>query len=451
MRVYGKEGLLGRRTSWLLLLLLLACALCLPSGMAVAQEGPRPAYIIEASGAVTPVLASYFERAIREAEAADAACLMVALDTPGGSLTITREIVEAIQGAGVPVIVYVSPSGATAASAGTIITLAAHAAGMAPGTSIGAASPVGSQGEDLGETEKAKAESIVVADLKALTERRGPEVQAWVERAVFESAALSATDAAALGVVDAVADSPRQLLDLLDGRRVTVAGREVALETAAAPLERLPMNPIEQFLHVLLDPNIAFILMTLGLNALLFELSSPGGYVAGVVGAICLLLGLFALGVLSVNWAGVGLIALSFVLFVADVKAPTHGILTAFGLLCFVLGSLVLFNSPTYRVSRTLIGTVALSTAAFFAFVVAKAVSAQRLPPTTGGRALLGTIGEVRQALEPRGMVLVHGELWSAISRSGNMPSGSRVRVVAVRGLLLEVEEAPDTASTARR
>ncbi|MHB0877905.1 MAG: NfeD family protein [Anaerolineae bacterium] len=429
-----------RRARRALVLVLLAFSLWSTVAVVRAQDGGRPAYLIEARGPVTPVLAAYIERGIREAQAGDAACLLTVLDTPGGSLSITREIVEAMQAATVPVIVYVSPSGATAASAGTIITLAAHAAAMAPGTSIGAASPVGSQGEDLPETEKRKAENIVVADLQALTVRRGPAVQAWVEKAVRESAALAAADAAALGVVDAVADSPQQVLQALDGLTVVVAGQEVTLRTANAPLLPLPMNLVEQFLHVLLDPNIAFILMTLGINALLFELSSPGGYVSGVIGAICLLLGLFALGVLSVNWAGVGLIALAFVLFVADIKAPTHGVLTALGLLCFVLGSLVLFNSPLYRVSRTLIATVSLSSAAFFAFVITKALRAQRLPAMTGSSILVGAIGEVRQELAPRGMVLVRGELWSAVSRSGSIGVGSRVRVSGVRGLLLEVE-----------
>jgi membrane-bound serine protease (ClpP class) len=407
---------------------------------ASAQDAARPAYVIEARGAVTPVLASYFERGIREAEANGACCLLAVLDTPGGSLSITRNVVEAMQAATVPVIVYVAPSGATAASAGTILTLAGSAAAMAPGTSIGAASPVGSQGEDLPETEKAKAENIVIADLQALTERRGPAVQAWVVSAVRDSAALSANDAAAMGVVDAVADSPAAVLQALDGLQVIVNGQPATLHTASAPLVPLPMNVVESFLHTLLDPNIAFILMTLGVNALLFELSSPGGYVVGVIGAICLVLGLFALGVLSVNWAGVGLIALAFVLFVADIKAPTHGILTALGLTCFVLGSLVLFNSPVYRISRSLIATVSLSSAAFFAFIITKALRAQRLPALTGSAALVGAIGETREDLAPRGMVLVRGELWSAESPSGTIAAGRRVRVLSVRGLLLEVE-----------
>lgn len=418
---------------------------CLGLALSVqAQEGAGGrAYIIEVKGPVTPVVQAYIGRGIEQARADGAACLIVMLNTPGGSLSVTREIVEVMQAAPLPIIVYVAPSGATAASAGTILTLAGHLAAMAPGTSIGAASPVSGQGEELGETERRKAENIVVADLKALTEGRSPEARAWVERAVREAAALTANEALEVGVIDVVAASPTELLQAIDGRQVTVAGRQETLHTASLTLERLPMNAIEQFLHVILDPNIAFILMTLGVNALLFELSSPGGYVAGVVGAICLLLGLFALGVLSVNWAGLGLIALAFILFVADIKAPTHGILTALGLFCFVLGSLVLFNSPIYRVSRVLIGSVAIFTSGFFAFVVAKAVSAQHRRATTGRDALVGSVGEARQLLDPEGMVFIHGELWQARSCTGLIAAGTPVRVIATKGLRLLVEPVP--------
>ena len=428
---------MAARHTYVLLLGLLTLALVLP---ARAQDSAGHAYLIEVKGPVTPVVQSYISRAIGRAESVGATCLVIALNTPGGSLSITREIVAAMRASTVPIVVYVSPRGATAASAGTILTLAGHVAAMAPETSIGAASPVGSQGQDLPETERRKAENVIIADLKALTENRSPEARAWVERAVRESAALSASEALELGVVDIMADTPPELMLALDGRVVTTRGGEVTLRTAGIELERVPMGVIEQFLHTILDPNIAFILMTLGINALLFELSSPGGYMAGVVGAICLLLGLFALGVLSVNWAGLGLIGLAFVLFVADIKAPTHGILTALGLACFVLGSLVLFESPLYHLSRLLIGTVAAFTPGFFAFVVTKAVAAQHRPAVTGCDALVGALAETRQALAPRGMVFLHGELWRAESCAGPIPAGSQVRVVAVKGLLLTVE-----------
>jgi len=420
------------------LVLLAALVLMSPIG-AQGEPAAGIAYVIEVRGPITPVTEAYITRAIGTAEANGAGCLIIRLDTPGGSLSITREIVERIQGSAVPVIVYVAPSGATAASAGTIITLAAHAAAMAPGTSIGAASPVSGQGTELPETEKRKAENIVIADLKALTERRGPEVQEWARKAVREAAALSANEAEKLGVVDAVVSSDEELLQTLNGLPIVVEGREAVLETAGLSVQSLNMNGIEQFLHTILDPNIAFILMTLGINALLLELSSPGGYVAGVIGVVCLVLGLFALGVLSVNWAGLGLIALSFILFAADVVSPTHGILTGLALVCFVLGSLVLFNSPLYRVSRVLIATVAVFTAVFFLFVLGKVIAARRRPAVTGTESMVGSLAKVRQDIDPEGTVMVRGELWRARSKQP-IPAGKLVRIVATRGLLLEVE-----------
>ena len=412
-----------------------------------AQAARPQAFVLKLKGPVTPVIQAYIERGLREAQSQGAACVILMLNTPGGSLNVTREVVQAMQAAQIPVVVYVAPSGDTAASAGTIITLAAHVAAMAPGTSIGAASPVSMQGE-LGETERRKAENIVIADLKALAARRPPEAQEWVEKAVRESAALTAEEALELGVIDIMAVSTADLLRQLDEREVRVQERTLRLQTAAAAERVLPMNALEQFLHTILDPNIALILLTIGVNALLFELSSPGGYVAGIVGAICLILGFFALGVLSVNWAGLGLMLLAFALFVAEVKAPTHGILMLLGLVCFVLGALVLFNSPVYRVSRTLVAAVALFSAAFFGFVVAKAVGAQHRPATTGRESLIGAIGTTRQELAPEGLIFVRGELWRARSRSGTIPAGEPVRIVAAEGLTLVVEPLVEAAAT---
>lgn len=429
------------RARLLPLLAMMALGLWLAVLPAGAQTGPAGrAYLMEVRGPVTPVTQAYIERGIRQAQADGVAALVMVLNTPGGSLNITREIVEKMRASTVPIVVYVAPEGATAASAGTILTLAGHAAGMAPGTSIGAASPVSGQGGDLTETERRKAENIIIADLKSLAERRGPAALEWVERAVTESAALTAQEAAEIGVVDAVAATPEALLEAIDGLEVPVAGRLVTLETAGLALTRLPMNSIEGFLHTILDPNIAFILMTIGINAILFELSSPGGYVAGIIGGVCLLLALLAFGVLSVNWAGLALIALAFVLFIAEIETQTSGVLTAMGLVSFVLGSLILFNSPMYQVSRVLIVTVALTTAGFFAFIVAKAMAIRRRPAATGRENLLGAVAVVRRPLDPAGMVFLRGELWRAESAAGPVPAGARVRVVAAEGLRLRVE-----------
>lgn len=418
-------------------LLVLLLALLLPSQ--ATGQAERVAYVMEVRGPITVVTQSYVERAIAVAESQRAAVLVMLLNTPGGGLTTTREIVERMRASAVPIVVYVYPAGATAASAGTILTLAGHAAVMAPGTSIGAASPVSMQGE-MGEVERRKAENIIIADLKALTEHRSPEAQAWVEQAVTESAALSAAEALDIGVVDAVAPTVEEALRQLDGLEVRLREEVTTLDLGDLEIRQLPQTIIEQFLDTILDPNIAFILLTIGMNAILFELSSPGGYLAGIVGAICLVLGFFALGVLDVNWTGLGLIVLAFALFVADVMTPSLGVLTGLGVLSFALGAVILFSSPVYQVSLTLVVTVALFTGAFFAFVVTKAVSAQRRPSATGREALVGALARVREPLDPEGLVLVEGELWQARSRAGAIPAGATVKVVAVEGLSLVVQ-----------
>ncbi len=426
-----------RKLASLYLIAVMLLTLIAPAG--AAGQAERVAYRVDIQGPITVVTKSYLERAIDRAEADGASALVVVLNTPGGGLTTTREIVAAMRASTVPIVVYIGPAGATAASAGAIITLAAHAAAMSPGTSIGAASPVSMEGE-MGEVERRKAENILVADLKALTEHRSAAAQEWAEKAVTESAALSASEALVIGVVDAVAETPEQALAQLQGREVIVGGQVRALDAAGLPLESMPLSLVEQLLNTLLDPNIAFILLTIGMNAILFELSSPGGYVAGIIGAICLVLGFFALGVLDVNWTGVGLIALAFVLFVVDVLTPSMGVLTGLGVLSFALGATVLFSSPLYQVSLTLVLTVAIFTAGFFLFVMAKAIAAQRRPAATGTSALVGAHGVVRKALDPEGMVLVAGELWRARTSGPALPEGTAVRVVAVEGLLLTVE-----------
>lgn len=428
-----------RKLASVYLIAVMLLTLIAPAG--AAGQAERVVYRVDIQGPITVVTKSYLERAVDKAEADGAAALVVVLNTPGGGLTTTREIVAVMRASTVPIVVYIGPAGATAASAGTIITLAAHAAAMSPGTSIGAASPVSMEG-DMGEVERRKAENILVADLKALTEHRTAAAQEWAERAVTESAALSAAEALDIGVVDAVAETPEEALAQLQGHEVIVAGQARTLDAAGIPLEAVPLSFVEQLLDALLDPNIAFILLTIGMNAILFELSSPGGYVAGIVGAICLVLGFFALGVLDVNWTGVGLIALAFVLFVADVLTPSLGVLTGLGVLSFALGATVLFSSPLYQVSLSLVLTVVGFTAAFILFVVAKAIAAQRRPAATGTSALVGAQGVVRKALDPEGMVLVEGELWRARTSGPALSEGTAVRVVAVEGLTVTVEAA---------
>jgi membrane-bound serine protease (ClpP class) len=423
-----------KRSFWLWMLL----ALALVAGEARGQTtGVVKLAVFE--GPVTPVLASYLDRAINEAEASDAAALVLELDTPGGSVDITKSITQRMTSSTVPIIVYVAPSGAHAGSAGTFITLAGHLAAMAPGSSIGAASPVGNEGADLPDTLKAKETNILVADIKNLTARRGDKAVEWAQKAVSEAAAATADEALSLGVIDAVANNVPDLLQKLDGRTVTVNGEPVTLHLAGDPIEQVPLTPLESLLNVITSPALAAILLTLGLNAILFEISSPGGYAAGIIGVICLLLAFYALGTLEANWTGLAFIAVAFVLFVLDIKAPTHGVLTVGGILSFVLGAFVLFNTGQLQVPWPTIIGLALGTGAFFAFAVAKAVAAQRRRPVTGFEGIVGRTAVVREALDPEGMVLAEGELWRAESESGPLAVGEKVIVVGRDGYRLHV------------
>ncbi len=402
----------------------------------------RHVNVLEIEGAVTPVMISYIERGISTSESDGAEALIIKLNTPGGQLDLMNEIVQALQEARVPTVVYVSPRGAYAASAGTLITLAAHVAAMAPSTTIGAASPVGSEGEDLGETMEQKVKEDLKAQARTLTARRGEEASAWAESAVEEAKAATAEEALEIGVIDFVAIDLGDLLAQMDGFGISMNGQEVILRTAGAQVRELPMNFVEQFLHIITNPTIAFILLTIGINAILFELSSPGGYAAGIVGALCLLMAFYALGVLPVNYTGLLFIALAFALFVADIKAPTHGVLTAGGIASLIAGALLLFNSPLYRVSITAVVSVAVVTGLFFAFAVAKVVLAQRKPSVTGREGLIGRIAQARTTLEPDGTVFIKGELWDATALDGPIEAGESVEIVAAAGFRLQVKKA---------
>jgi membrane-bound serine protease (ClpP class) len=403
----------------------------------------RQVDVLEIEGPVTPIMLSYIERGVGTAEDDGAEALIIKLDTPGGQIDLMSDIVQAILRADVPVVVYVYPQGAYAASAGTLITLAGHVAAMAPGTTIGAASPVGTQGEDLGETMEKKVKEDLKAQARALAAQRGEEAMAWAESAVEEAKAATAEEALELGVIDFVADDLEDLLEQMDGFQVEVNNREVTLETAGAAVREQPMTFIEQFLHIITNPTIAFILLTVGINAILFELSSPGGYAAGIVGAICLLLAFYSLGVLPVNYTGLILIALAFVLFVVDIKAPTHGVLTVGGIASLIAGALLLFNSPLYRVSIASVISVAVVTGLFFAFAIAKVVQAQKKRAVTGREGLIGELARARRALDPEGTVQVKGELWDATAVEGSIATGEMVEIVAVDGFHLQVRKVP--------
>jgi len=424
--------------------LLIAAATFIRAGDASSGEEGPTVYLLQAQGPLTPAMAEYLERGIRRAEQEGGAALIFQLDTPGGSIDLMNRMVQLIRASRVPVIIYIAPRGAIAGSAGTVITLAGHVAAMAPETAIGAASPVGAQGEDLNETLATKEKEILRATVRSLAARRGEEAVALAEATIEVAKAASANEALAAGLVDFIAPDLPALLEQVDGFEVELDGGRV-LDTGGATVVEVPQTLIEQLLQVLTNPNIVFLLITIGVQAVLIEISSPGGWVAGFIGVVCLALGAYGLGVLPVNWFGLIFLVMAFVLFLLEVKAPTHGALAAAGIASFILGALVLFNSPStpsfQRVSIPLVVATGLVTAGLFIAIVTFAIRAQRRPPAVGAEALIGRWGEVRDDLRPYGSVQVAGELWSAESVRGlEIPKGTRVRVVGVDGLRLRVE-----------
>ncbi|GBD10556.1 hypothetical protein HRbin23_00200 [bacterium HR23] len=405
-----------------------------------------PVVVLRVKGTINPALTRYVERGLEEAERRGATATIILLDTPGGLDESMREIIQRIINAQVPVIVYVAPAGARAASAGTFIALAAHIAAMAPGTEIGAAHPVvlGGTGQTE-QTPSAVSEKMVndaAAYIRSLAQMRGRNME-WAEKAVRESASTHAEEAKALGVVDVIAPDLPSLLQQVDGRRVRLLVGEVTLATANAPIVHLDMSLVEQFLFTISNPNIAFILLSLALLALFFEFANPGAILPGVVGGILLLLALFSLGTLPINWAGVLLIVLAFILFVAEVFVTSHGALGIGGAIALILGGLLLVSSaapPNLRVNPWLVYSMATAIAGFFIFVVRTIVEdRRRRQPVTGAEGLKGQRGVARTTLDPEGTVMVEGERWRAVSLDGRIEEGETVVVEGRDGLTLRV------------
>jgi len=416
--------------------------------VAQAQEDMPLAMVLTADGAVTPTMAEYLKRGIRLAEQRGAEVLIFQLNTPGGGVDVMGDIVEIIRASKIPVVVYVAPRGAVAGSAGTVITLAGHVAAMAPETAIGAASPVGAQGEDIGETMEAKVKEILKAQIRSLAEGRGFDAIALAEATIEDAIAVSASEALEAGLVDIIANDVHDLLSQLDGFKIETLEGERTLNTANADVSSMELTLIEQLLSVLTNPNIVFILLTIGVQATLIELSNPGGWVAGFIGVVCLALATYGLGVLPVNWFGMIFLATAFVLFVLDIKAPTHGALTAAGVGSLIVGALVLFNSPAtpqfQRVSVPLVVVSSLITGGTFAVALAFAIRAQRVPVRTGGESMVGRVGIVKDEIPAfgSGSVQVGGELWSAESTQGTpITPGTRVEILSVSGIRLKVQE----------
>jgi membrane-bound serine protease (ClpP class) len=420
-------------------------------------QGTGSVFLLHAQGPITPAMAEYLDRGLLRAERQGAEAVILQLDTPGGSVTLMNRMVQSIRGSAIPVIVYVAPRGAIAGSAGTVITLAGHLAVMAPETAIGAASPVGVQGEDLGETIATKEKEIIKATIRSLAQNRTPEALALAESTVEEAKAASAVEALDAGLVDFVASDQNELLKKVDGQVVETSAGSVRLQTAGAEIVEVPQSLIERLFQALTDPNVVFILLAVGVQAILIEISSPGGWVAGFIGVVSLVLGVYGIGVLPVNWVGLILIITAFVLFLLDIKAPTHGALTAAGLLAFITGALVLFNSPGTpefeRVSVPLVVTSGLIMAGVFLAILNFALRAQRRPVAVGTEALVGRVGVVRSPLTPRGTVHVAGELWSAELEGPeeHLDVGHEVVVASVEGMRLWVkprEASPRQASS---
>jgi membrane-bound serine protease (ClpP class) len=401
---------------------------------------------LELRGVVDPFVADYIEDSIGDAEEESAAAVLITIDTPGGLISSMRQITQAILNSSVPVIGYVSPEGARAASAGTFILLSTHVAAMAPATNVGAAQPVGLSGAIASE----KAVNDAAESIVSIAERRGRNAE-WAESAVRESASASAEEALELGVIDVIAESQSALFEEIDGTVVEVAGGdEVTLDLAGATVRERPPGAFIQILHALLDPNLAFIFFWLGLALIAIEFFVPGG-IAGTIGGLSLVLSLVALGMLPVQLVGVALLLASVVFFVLEILHPGIGAPAIGGVVTLVLGGWFLFDSsvPNVRVSPLVIVPVAAFAAFFFLFVVRSALKLRTRRVVSRNEQLVGKEGTVVRDLEPEGIVQVASEEWSAQTVRGSARRGQRIRVVAMEGLKLKVEPIEETAPTA--
>ena len=415
--------------------------------------------VLTATGIVDNVMAGYLAEAVPQAEREGATAVVIRLNTPGGSLDATQRIVSTLLDAPLPTIVWVTPSGARAASAGTFITLAGHVAVMAPGSNIGAATPVGGQGEDIEGDLGQKVLNDAVASIRSIAETRGRNAD-WAEATVREARSSTATQALEAGAIDGIAGSLAEVFAFADGRTVEVGGTPMTIESADAAAVELDMNPAQQLLHLLSDPNIAFILFTLGFYGLLFELQSPN-FVTGILGAMALILAFIGFGSLPLNVAGVLLIALAIVLFLLEFTVTSHGLLTVGGIVCFALGASALYTAPgtptapSISVDPVLIATLTTVTAAYMAFILFVVVRWRRragagLGVSTGPVLAAGAIGEVRTSLLPLGVVYAGGEEWTARTEDGSpITEGSPVRIKRQDGLTLVVEPIEAAAAPA--
>lgn len=428
--------------------------LCLALGLAGAAAGQvldsERVLVGRIEGVINPITARYVDRLITDGEDRRARAVIFTIDTPGGTLDATTRITQRMLSAQVPVLVYVSPPGARAASAGTFITLAAHVAAMAPSTNIGAAHPVSSSGDQIEGDLRAKVENDAVAQIRNIASARGHNAD-WAEDAVRKSVSIGADEAQRIKVVDVVARDIADVLRQADGREVTLPQGPARLATAGAAVEDHPFSPLERFLHLITDPTVAILLFTLGSYGLIFELSNPSLIFPGVVGVIAIVLALFAFGTLDANAAGIALLVFAVLLFVAEVWVPSHGILTAGGVAGLVLGALILFppgrpTLPGFQLSIPMptIALVAGGSALFFVLLARASLRYLHLPTASGSALLIGSVGVAHSDLDPTGIVHLAGEDWTATSVGGPVRTGEAVSVSAVDGVRLTVTRVPE-------
>jgi len=412
-----------------------------------AQSDAPLVLVLNADGPIMPPMEEYFNRGIKVADQRNAELLIIQLNTPGGDLLTTIDMIQAMRASRVPVVVFVAPNGAIAASAGALITMGGHASAMAGETAIGASSPISGSGGDLPTTEEVKAKEISKANIRPFVQPRGDKALALAESMIDDAKAVTAQEALDAGLIDFIAADTNELLQKLDGFTVQMSDGPRTLHTANARTEDLPMSFVEQLLLMLTNPNIVFTLLSAGVWAIMIELGSPGGWVAGFIGVVCIALATYGLGILPVNWFGSILIVTAFVLFIIDVHAPTHGALTAAGIAAFIVGALVLFNSPGtpqfQRVSVPLVIGSGILMGLAFAVIIGFAIRALRVPVRMGAESFAGKLGQARSWSDSAGQVQLDSELWSAESVADSEPihKGDAVEVVEVKGLRLRVKK----------
>ena len=423
---------------------LVAFLIIMSFGGAWAEEKKPVFNVITIDGVITSPTAKYVANSIKDAQQAEAEGLIILLDTPGGMDTAMRDIAKSILNAPLPVIVFVSPPGARAASAGVIITEAAHIAAMAPGTNIGAAHPVAiglGGGKDMDKTMSAKVENDAAAYARSIAKSRGRSEE-WAEKAVRKSESITAEEALKLNVIDFVAPDIEKLLVAIDQKEVTLAKGKKKISTKNAVINNKKMGTRQGILAAISDPNISYILLLVGLAGLYFELSTPGAILPGVIGGISLLLAFFGLSTLPVNYTGILMIIFGVILFIAEIKVMSHGMLTVGGIISLIMGSLLLFDTtePALRLSLQVLIPAVLVASGFFIVVIWLAVKAQLRKHFSGSEAMVGAEAEVIKDIDEEGEVFLMGEYWKATSKEP-VKKGSKVRVIKVEGLRLIVEE----------